>query len=133
MNSILKGFKKLLPDGLDTTRPLKDENAKFLVTYKDIKVGMLELKQGKWYFSYCSEFKNQTRLKPLIEFPDISKVYESEELWPFFAVRIPSLQQPNVQRIIKKEKIDDNNIVELLHRFGERTISNPFRLEKLIK
>jgi hypothetical protein len=56
-------------------------------------------------------------------------VYTKDELWPFFIIRIPSLKQPKVQKIISKEEIDSTSQVELLKRFGEKSISNPFQLK----
>lgn len=47
------------------------------------------------------------------------KTYKSEELWPFFRIRIPGLEQPSVQEILERENIDKNDEVELLKRFGK--------------
>jgi hypothetical protein len=47
-------------------------------------------------------------------------------LWPFFALRIPSPEQPAVRDFILKRKKADEGI--LLKEFGERSIANPFRL-----
>lgn len=63
-----------------------------------------------------------------MDFPDVDKVYESKELWQFFVMRIPSPEQPEVEEIIKREHIQEDDAVSLLKRFGEYTIANPFRL-----
>ena len=52
----------------------------------------------------------------------------SDVLWPFFVIRIPSLGQPAVQRVIREENLDPSNEVQLLKRFGKTTIANPFTL-----
>jgi hypothetical protein len=67
-------------------------------------------------------------LRPLIDFPDVDKIYESKELWQFFLMRILSPAQAEVEEILKGEHIREDDAVSLLKRFGERTITNPFRL-----
>lgn len=104
------------------------EIAVFILIYKELKVGFLILNEGVWEFTYSDEFKNQTKLAPLVQFPDKEKVYTSQELWPFFSYRIPGLSQPSVQKIIKQEAIDQTNEVALLKKFGEFSVYNPFKL-----
>ncbi len=101
----------------------------FILKYKDLVIGELTLNKGIWTFVYSDAFKTQSDIEPLPDFPDIDKVYTKEdELYPFFLIRIPSLKQPSVQEIIKKNKIDANNEVELLKTFGYKSIANPFVL-----
>jgi HipA-like protein len=83
---------------------------------------------GRWRFEYSEEFRRQKHLRPIVGFGDLVKTYESDELWPFFAMRIPGLKQTAVQDIIRKEHIDATNEVQLLRRFGRRTVANPFEL-----
>jgi hypothetical protein len=111
---------------LDKNMPIKDEKIKTLVDvithfhlmYGSLRIGTLSMDHGKWRFEYSDEFRQHGSLRPIVEFPDLSKVYESDELWSSFLVRIPSFKQPTTEEI----KVD------LLKRFGERTIVNPFRL-----
>lgn len=128
MNKVFKKISSILPEGLAGTSAPKNDTAHFDVLHENIAIGRLTLNEGTWYFAYSEEFKNQNYLKPLIDFPDVDKVYESDTLWPFFAIRIPSLKQPKIQKIIEKEHIDGNNQVELLRRFGKKSISNPYLL-----
>lgn len=107
----------------------KDYDIDFELTYKYLKVGTLSLREGVWSFRYSEEFKKQDRIKPLLDFPDVDKVYSSEELQPFFAHRIPGLGQPKVKKIIEAENIDAQNEAKMLERFGKKSISNPFRLQ----
>jgi len=51
-------------------------------------------------------------------------------LWPFFGIRIPGLKQPAIQEILRNENIETDNDVELLKRFGQKTISNPYELHQ---
>jgi len=127
-----KLFKKLIsfiPQGLDNSMVKEDEYAHFTILYKDLAIGSLELKNGLWHFTYSNEFKKQDQLPVLPDFPEVDKMYINNELWPFFIIRIPSLKQPKVQNIITKEEIDSTSQVELLKRFGEKSISNPFQLK----
>ncbi len=128
MTKLLKKLKSFIPKGLENSTIKEGEYAHFTISYKDLKIGSLELNEGLWHFSYSDSFKNQAQLPPLPDFPDVQKVYTKDELWPFFIIRIPSLKQPKVQKIISKENIDASSQVELLKRFGEKSISNPFQL-----
>ena len=99
--------------------------AKFQLIYDGQSLGMLSFKGGIWTFAYSDEFRQQSHLRPIVVFPDINKVYQCEELWPFFAMRIPSLKQTQIHDVIVKENIDEGDEVKLLQRFGKRTIANP--------
>lgn len=129
MTKLLKKIKSFIPQGLENSTVNEDEYAHFTIFYKDLEIGSLELKGGLWHFTYSEEFKEQNQIPALPDFPDIQKVYTKNELWPFFIIRIPSLKQPKVQKIISKEDIDSTSQVELLKRFGEKSISNPFQLK----
>lgn len=107
----------------------QDYDADFKLTYKKLKVGTLSLRKGIWSFQYAEEFKSQDLVKPLLDFPDVEKVYSSEELQPFFAHRIPGTGQPKVKKILAEENIDAKNEAKMLERFGKKTITNPFRLQ----
>jgi HipA-like protein len=105
--------------------------ARFVLMYKGLHIGTLELKQGLWTFQYSEPFRQQTtvkKIRPLLNFPKTEHLYQSDELWPFFTTRIPGLSQPQIQAILKREAIDATNTVSLLQRFGRVTISNPFLL-----
>jgi hypothetical protein len=102
-------------------------DARFVLTYKDLVLGYLNHSLGIWEFWYAEEFKKQNEIDVLVDFPDKNQKYLSSYLWPFFAHRIPGLGQPRIQAIIEREHI--KNEVDLLKRFGQRSISNPFELE----
>lgn len=108
----------------------ESENATFKLKVDDIIVGTLHCEKGVWEFKYTDEFKQHANeYNRIVGFSDLDKVYKNETLWPFFQTRIPGLKQPAVQEIIEKEKINQTNEVELLKRFGEKTISNPYKLQ----
>lgn len=108
----------------------KIENAKFLLKAPNLIIGTLFCEGGEWNFEYSHEFKNSSHgFNTIVGFPNTEKVYKSYELWPFFQVRIPGLKQPQILDIIEKEKIDINNQVALLKRFGNKTITDPYILD----
>ena len=123
-------LKKILSrqDGREQLKTPEQEEANFWLQYRDLVVGHLWLYDGKWHFEYTDDFRSKQDVCPLINFPRLDKRYESEALWPFFAIRIPSLEQPAVQGVIHEEDLDEHNEVQLLKRFGKTTIANPFTL-----
>lgn len=97
-------------------------SGKFGLYIGKLLIGELKYSDGKWCYCYSEEFKRQSRYKPLVNFPDVEKIYEAEEdkLWPFFASRLPGAWEVNGN--------NDTNTVELLQRYGERVITNPYIL-----
>ena len=116
-------------DEQDAKLLASQEQAVFLLRYKDLVIGQLTNNAGKWRFEYSEVFRQQQELAALVNFPDKNKVYEQEVLWPFFAARIPGVSQPRVKQLIKEHHIDENDTVALLKLFGKKNISNPFQLE----
>lgn len=129
---MLKVFKRLFAknnEHIEAHLP-ETENATFNLKVDDIVVGILHCENGTWEFKYTPEFKQHANeYNRITGFSDLDKVYKNETLWPFFQTRIPGLKQPAVQEILEKEKINQTNEVELLKRFGEKTISNPYKLQ----
>ena len=128
---MISTLKKLLSrqDGREHLLTPRGEEADFILQYDALDVGRLWLRGGVWHFKYTSAFQSQKDVQPLVDFPHPEKHYKSDALWPFFAVRIPSTEQPGVQRILAEENLDAVNEAQLLKRFGKTTISNPFNLE----
>lgn len=120
INRILKFFKS--EDGHEESFTPTDVEVTFRLTHRSLEVGTLSLKTGEWTFQYSETFKQQGKIKPLLDFPNVNKVYISEELYPFFTQRIPGAGQ-NVR------KSENLNEVDLLKKFGKQTISNPFVLQ----
>jgi HipA-like protein len=127
---MLDTIKKMLwkPEGQEKLRTPPNTEIVFKLFFNELEIGTLHLKAGIWTFTYSDNFKAQDYIKPLLNFPQVDKVYTSEELYPFFVERIPGLGQTKVQEIIRKEKIDEHNEAVLLKRFGRLTIANPFEL-----
>jgi HipA-like protein len=105
-------------------------DAVFVLRYDKLDVGTLTLHAGVWSFRYSDAFRQQSEVRTLVDFPDPTRTYEREDLWPFFLSRIPSPAQPEVQRAVEQEHLDVRNAVDMLRRFGERTIANPFTLKE---
>ena len=112
----------------DSVKAPTEAHAKFLLTYDDLLVGTLTVEDGVWKFEYSDKFRAEDELRPIVEFPDVDKIYVNEDLWQFFASRIPSTEQPEVEEILKREHVKEDDAVGLLKLFGRRTIANPFEL-----
>ena len=119
---------KKLYNWLAGVEPLPvEEKLALKVMLEEQEIGMLIADRGEWVFRYCEEFQRQKEIKPIVDFPDVKKEYRSRTLWPFFALRIPSPEQPAVREFIRTHpKEADEGI--LLKEFGTRSIANPFRL-----
>ena len=127
---MLSRIKRFFTKNEDAAPHLPNEaKATFVLKVDGIQVGTLHCENGEWEFKYTDDFKKNQEYNKIIEFSDLNKIYRNETLWPFFQTRIPGLKQPAVQEILKKEKIDEENEFELLKRFGNKTISNPYELE----
>ena len=126
------GFFRKLSSWLDDVQPLAaDETAAFALKLGSLEVGTLRADKGVWIFSYSDAFRNQSEIRPIVDFPVLDREYRSTELWPFFALRIPSPSQAVVQELIGRSP--DGRVDEgvLLKAFGSRSIANPFRLVPL--
>ncbi len=129
----IKKFAKMAMGWLGVGKEIKAPlgvRAEFLLKYDELLIGTLSVQNGKWRFEYSDDFRRADTLRPLVEFPDVNKVYEKDDLWQFFAMRIPSTQQEEIEEILEREQIDEDDAVRLLQRFGKRTIANPFELER---
>ena len=55
----------------------------------------------------------------------MGRVYRSSSLFPFFAVRIPDRERPDIERLLKEKRVTDPDAVDLLRLFGKRAASSP--------
>lgn len=126
-------LKKLTPwsgnDEFLSKLDSENENGKFELLFEGKIVGILEFNKSKWFFEYSEEYKKDQFVLPLMNFPDIEKKYKFDELMPFFATRIPNLNQPYHKSKLKKSDGDKTNLVSLLKIFGEKSINNPYELK----
>ena len=105
-------------------------DAEFELIYKKLIIGTLKPNDAVWSFEYSDNFKNQSDIKPIVDFPDKYKIYQSVALFPFFAFRIPSLQRLKIQKLVSENITNDE--VTLLKMFGKRSIANPYELKPQI-
>lgn len=116
---------------MEFNNPNVKTTATFSLRYGKIDVGSLTFNDGVWQFMYSDEYKNNDSYKAIIDFPDKKKTYQSVELWPFFASRIPTINQPFHFKKISKANISKTDSVGLLKLFGNETITNPFQLQSV--
>jgi HipA-like protein len=126
MGLLFKYLLDLLPS--DQKVQTNRNDARFAVRFGELTMGVLEYNDGVWSFVYTNEFKSQTTVNVISDFPDKKRTYTSDVLWPFFAVRIPGLKQPRVIELMEKSKITADNQVALLRAFGKHTVANPYQL-----
>lgn len=110
---------------------MENKETTFYLKFDDLQIGVLSFSNNMWEFRYSDEFKELKGIKTLADFPDENKIYRSEELWPFFSSRIPSLARSRVKKTVEQEGIEPNDLLGLLTRFGKRTITNPFELHSV--
>ncbi len=127
---MIEKFKKILwkVDGMEFTDNPAGSKGAFQLKYGKQVIGVLSYENNQWTFKYSDEFRKNQAINPIIDFPDPDKVYTNKQLWPFFASRIPSLNQSFQFRKIDKANIKQDDSVGLLRLFGNETITNPFRL-----
>ena len=104
----------------------KEDFTQFKLFLKQHLIGILEYQNSLWTFYYSEEFKQQTIIHPILNFPDIDKVYTSKSLSSFFVIRIPSPNRIKAQRLLKKGEPADE--VSLLKKFGMYSVANPYKL-----
>lgn len=126
----MKKLKRILwkVDGMEFKDNPTNSNGIFHLKYGKQIIGELTYHNRKWSFKYTDEYRKNPFVKPIIDFPDIEKEYVNEQLWPFFATRIPALNQPFQHRKIQRANIKEDDSVALLKLFGNETITNPFKL-----
>jgi hypothetical protein len=97
----------------------RSNDAEFVLVLGRLPMLILSRNPQGWTMRYTEAFKKQSRIAPLVPFPDVNKVYRSPELWPFFSVRIPSIARPEV---------DYDDVAAMLRRFGRKSVADPFEL-----
>jgi HipA-like protein len=123
---LLKSLWKV--DGMEFSDNPSGTKGVFNLYYGKLLIGNLMYDGENWSYNYSDEYKAFSKIIPVIDFPDLNKVYSSKDLWPFFATRIPTINQPYHLKKIKKANIQEDDSVELLKLFGKETITNPYKL-----
>ena len=88
-------------------------------------VGVLLYDNGMWSFAYSDAYKAQNKYEPLVNFPNLDQVYKSDQLWPFFASRLPGVSE------LEESEKKNPDVLALLKKYGQRVITNPYKLVAL--
>lgn len=126
IKKFIRSFWKV--DGMEFSDNPSGSKGEFALFYGKLLIGILIYDGENWHFKYSDEYRENSKTIPVIDFPDLNKEYTSKDLWPFFATRIPTLNQPYQFKKIRKANIKEDDSVELLKLFGRDTITNPFKL-----
>jgi HipA-like protein len=121
-------FREVWQRFVRRSRPHK--SAHFQLEYtpprgRQVTVGHLFLEGGEWTFRYDPDYRGRHDLRPLEGFDDLSKVYRSKILFPFFAVRVPDEHRPDVRRRLEADGIEAPDTSDLLRIFGRRAAASP--------
>jgi HipA-like protein len=92
---------------------------------RPVTVGYLKFEGGWWTFEYDTDYRHRPDLRPIEGFDDLERVYRSRVLFPFFAVRIPDQDRPDVRRRLEEQKIRDPETSDLLRVYGRRAVASP--------
>lgn len=105
------------------------KKTRILLRYGSHNIGELWSDGSRFAFTYLPDFFDLD-LKSLPGLPDPvkHKTYKNDELWPFFALRIPDLNREDVRDLLRRRNVTASDKLELLATFGRETINNPFSL-----
>ena len=109
-------------DSDETQLHSMNDSGCFNLYRRGMLVGTLKYQDATWRFQYSEEYQKQTQYPAIVNFPSLEATYESEQLWPFFATRLPGSSE------LRELKEENSNLLELLRKFGQRVISNPYIL-----
>ena len=101
-----------------------DQRREFRVIWQDqetrslVHVGWLEFTGTEFRFSYLDEVRSHPRFRPFPAFPVLEETYTSEDLFPYFAVRLTSAADPEYGAVLDALGLsrEDATPVELLAR-----------------
>ena len=109
----------------------EDKKGDVLEVYQNIPgtkkklVGYLKYDNPEYIFQYDRDYDGAL----MFSFPDKTNTYKSPHLWPFFIIRIPPLDRPDIKKIMAEKSLNKNQILKLLGTLGKTSISNSYELE----
>lgn len=129
--SSLVGSDDTSPDALPQAHGDSRERVRVFVAHRsdEITIGFLEETPDSFVFRYAEEYRRRPGAVPISAFPDLQRIYESKDLWPFFAVRFPPSGRPDVRQLIESKNLSTESTLRRLVELSPRTISNPYRFE----
>lgn len=124
--SIIEKIKVFWHDSDETNlQAVKGSKGRFDLYLGSLLVGVLTYEDGEWRFAYSDEYKAQDKYEPLVNFPNLTQEYKSDQLWPFFASRLPGVSE------LKENERETTDILTLLKKYGRHVITNPYKLVAL--
>jgi HipA-like protein len=124
--NIIEKIKVFWHDSDETNlQAVKGSKGRFDLFLGTLLVGVLLYEDGEWIFSYSNEFKAQDKYEPLVNFPNLTQEYRSNQLWPFFASRLPGVSE------LKEKGSESMDVLSLLKKYGRHVITNPYKLVAL--
>ncbi len=88
--------------------------------------------QPEYEFVFLSGVKDALAegLGPLLAFPDINRVYRSDELFPFFQNRVMQPSRPDYSRFIQSLALEPDHAtpMDILIRTGGGRVTDPFEI-----
>ena len=120
--NIIEKIKVFWHDSDETNlQAVKGSKGRFDLMLGTLLVGVLLYEDGEWSFSYSDAFKAQDKYEPLVNFPNLTQEYKSDQLWPFFASRLPGVSG-------LEEDEQNTDVLSLLKKYGRHVITNPYQL-----
>lgn len=120
---------------IDGSAPAGERPRELLVFIRDPRepgrrqlIGRLTEGDEMWTFAYDASYA-ASDLAPISAFPDKHKSYQSEQLWPFFGVRIPPLEREDVRAVVDREGLNDHDKLGLLGALSKRAVTSPYEFE----
>jgi HipA-like protein len=98
------------------------------LTSGDRTVGFLSMEGSHFVFRYDPEYAKDRPAEPISAFPDLTREYRSDQLWPFFESRLPPVEREDVKQIIASQALDPDDVLGLLLGLSARTIASPYEL-----
>lgn len=124
--SVFEKIKVFWHDSDETNlQAIKGSKGRFDLMLGTLLVGVLLYENGVWSFSYSDVFKTQDKYEPLVNFPNLNQEYKSDQLWPFFASRLPGVS------VLKEKERESMDVLSLLKKYGHHVITNPYKLVAL--
>lgn len=90
-------------------------------------LGRLSKEGREFVFRYDPGFARSPDAKPISAFPALDREYRQEELWPFFAVRLPPVEREDVRAAMQRRHIPESDVLRLLAELSGRGVSSPYR------
>lgn len=85
-------------------------------------IGRLIRQMDGYSFEYGDEVKEALKkgFSPLVPFPEINKVYFSQNMFPVFSSRLPDKKRKGIEQILNKYGLSEYDEYELLKTTGAR-------------